>query len=238
MAMGEEGSSLEAMFCLGGGKAEMKKEDPSRNAESTKQNLNFLPNFGSLESQRQQDGDRRETPRAPFQKEAPRETPFASVTPILPIFSRAPVAPMAPVVPITKVVSMASLAPITPVVPKVVYSATKSSIEFMRPVSFNRHSLKPTAMSKIRKSKIGKSRNQRTSTKLLQMRFIRRTTADARILNKVQRLKRFWNRTSEVVPFVFKIVSVGENSYEFLDFSRKEILPDEPLEIKRQSFKF
>lgn len=235
MTMGEDGSSLEAMFCLGGGKVEKKKEDLSKKVELTKQELNLLPNFGLLESQRQQDGDRKETPRVPFQKETPEETPFASITPILPIFPKAPIAPM---VPITKMVSIAPLVPITPVVPKVVYSAPKSSIDFMRPVSFNRHSLKPTAMSKIRKSKIGKSRNQRTSTKLLQMRFIRRTTADARILNKVQRLKRFWNRTSEVVPFVFKIVSVGENGYEFLDFSRKEILPDEPLEIKRQSFKF
>ena len=83
----------------------------------------------------------------------------------------------------------------------------------------------------------GRYKNRRMSTLLLQQRFFKRYNSDARLLNKVQRTKRYWFGLSEVVPSSFKLVSGdGDELSEFIDFSMKEILPDEPLEVKQNSF--
>ena len=56
-------------------------------------------------------------------------------------------------------------------------------------------------------------------------RFSARFTKDARLRNKVRRAKLYWTGRSEAIPNVFR-VATGDGELEFLDFSRKNVLPD------------
>lgn len=83
----------------------------------------------------------------------------------------------------------------------------------------------PRAEQKITKFRI----------KHLEKRFSTRFHKDAKVLNKVRRTRLFWNQESQSIPNIFRVTGPCKgddaNIHEFLDFSRKEVLPDEVDDI-------
>ena len=67
--------------------------------------------------------------------------------------------------------------------------------------------------------------------KHLEKRFSTRFHKEAKVLNKVRRTRLFWSRESQAIPNIFRVTGpchgFPDHVNEFLDFSRKEVLPDE-----------
>lgn len=84
------------------------------------------------------------------------------------------------------------------------------------------------------KKKTSKSAEQEVSSyrkKYTDKRFSARFHKDAKLLNKVRRMRLYWKSESEAIPNVFQLLSeipdYPNHLYEFQDFSGKNVLPDE-----------
>lgn len=94
---------------------------------------------------------------------------------------------------------------------------------------------------KIKKKKSPKTTEEvsKYRKKHLEKRFSTRFHKEAKILNKVRRTRLFWSKESQAIPNVFRIIAdiaeEPEMIFEFQDFSRKEVLPDE-LDTIPESF--
>ena len=71
----------------------------------------------------------------------------------------------------------------------------------------------------------------RFKKKVIVTRFNMRFTKEAKVLNKVNRVRLFWRGESHIIPNIFQLLSDLPDEkdfvFEFADFSKKEVLPDE-----------
>lgn len=84
------------------------------------------------------------------------------------------------------------------------------------------------------KKKTSKTAEQEVSSyrkKHVDKRFSARFHKNAKLLNKVRRMRLYWKGDSEAIPNVFQLAAEIPNEpkflYEFQDFSGKNVLPDE-----------